>query len=119
MNNIMKRETTFLEHRNECLEVLRVVKRAGGFHVEQFNPETGAHFQDWPGPFNSARAAELFRQDLAGAAAEGSPGKACMSYGIFEAYEELAQSETKQTTTPWADALRGAGVRAGIREGNI
>lgn len=50
----------------ECLETLRVVERPDGHHVEEFDLETGAHVQNWPGPFKTKRAAELFMDDLAG-----------------------------------------------------
>jgi hypothetical protein len=61
---------------------LRVVERPDGFHVEQFDLETGTHFQDWPGPFQTGRAAELFMDDLASAAARGNPYDAASSKPI-------------------------------------
>ena len=72
------------ERCKEIAEVLHVVRCGDGYHVLQIPGDDGAPCTSWPGPFDSEAAASLFRDDLISAAAEGEPGNACCSNGIFE-----------------------------------
>ena len=79
-------DETVAERRKEIAEMLHVVRMSDGYHVLQIPGDDGASCSSWPGPFESESAAKLFRDDLIQAAAQGNPGDACCSYGVFDHY---------------------------------
>ncbi len=83
-------EQTIVERRAEIAKRMHVAKMGDGFHIIEIPAADGSPFEAWPGPFNSKLAAELFRDDLLDAYAEGNPNNACMSGGIFQEFEQRA-----------------------------
>ena len=85
---------------------MHVAKMGDGFHILEIPAADGSPFKVWPGPFKTKRAAELFRDELLDAYAEGKPNDACCSGGIFEAFEEQASVlEFLEKRAPFADLL--------------
>lgn len=77
-------EETLEARRKEIDAALHIVKLADGYHIIEVTGDPESPVKAWPGPFASHSAADLFRDDLVQAYAEGSPNDACCSYGIFE-----------------------------------
>jgi len=91
MNEKPQTTDAITARRAEIARTLHVGRFGDGFHVIEVPGPDGLPFKAWPGPFKTRRAAELFRDDLIDACAEGRPEKASCSGGIFTAYEMQAR----------------------------
>ncbi len=79
-------EEVIAERRAEISEVLHIVESGDGYHILQIPGPDDQPCVAWAGPFAGRTAARLFRGHLIEAAAEGNPGNACCSSGIYEHY---------------------------------
>jgi hypothetical protein len=84
-------DDVFAERRADFSGMFHIAHISDGYHIVQVPGPDGTPFKAWPGPFESERAASLFREDLLDAAAAGSPGDACCSSGIFEHFNLVAR----------------------------
>ncbi len=105
MTNKAKKTTdqTIADRRAEIAKRMHVAKMGDGFHIIEIPAADGSPFTAWPGPFTTTLAAELFRDELVDAYAEGDANKACCSGGIFVVFEQQARvleflSERENTT---------------------
>ena len=89
--NLKTVEQTIAERRVEITKRMHVAKMGDGFHIIEIPAADGSPFEAWPGPFTTKLAAELFRDELLDAYAEGKPNDACCSAGIFVVFEQQAR----------------------------
>ena len=89
--------------REEIAKRMHVARMGDGFHIIEIPAADGSPFEAWPGPFTTKLAAELFRDELLDACAEGKPNDACCAGGIFVVFEQQARVleflEKRENTT--------------------
>ena len=101
---------TDASRREEIAKRMHVAKMGDGFHIIEIPAADGSPFRAWPGPFTTTLAAELFRDELIDACAEGDANKACCSGVIFSYFEQQARMleflEKCENTTNLRDLAR-------------